>query len=239
MNNQSFTRIEALLGKDATAKIGEVNVILFGIGGVGSWCAEGLIRSGVKKLTIVDYDNICETNINRQLQAIKSNIGKLKVDELKKRLLLINEDAQISAVNKCYNEESQGEFELSNYDYVLDAIDSISSKVLLIQNTLKSSATLFSSMGAALKVEPSKIETSSIWKTQHCPLAKLIRKKMRRLKIKDHFECVWSPEVLKNDTEFADVNYNGSLVHITAMFGFALSGLVIKNIYIRSNKNEV
>ncbi|MDR1707382.1 MAG: tRNA threonylcarbamoyladenosine dehydratase [Prevotella sp.] len=244
-----FKRAELLLGVDLINKIGDVRIILFGVGGVGSWCAESLIRSGVKHLTIVDSDKVCETNINRQLMATTKTIGQRKVDVLKSRLLDISPDAEINTIADVYSEESSGSFELNSYDYIIDAIDSLKHKVHLIQTATRTKAKLFSSMGAALKMDPTRIKTAEFWKVAGCPLAAALRRKMKQGgRPSKKFMCVYSDEVLENkglkyegdeskssellkqENPSVKAQTNGTLVHVTAIFGFTLAGLIIKDI---------
>ncbi|MFT4222775.1 tRNA threonylcarbamoyladenosine dehydratase [Dysgonomonas sp.] len=244
-----FKRAELLLGVDLINKIGDVRIILFGVGGVGSWCAESLIRSGVKHLTIVDSDKVCETNINRQLMATTKTIGQRKVDVLKSRLLDISPDAEINTIADVYSEESSGSFELNSYDYIIDAIDSLKHKVHLIQMATRTKAKLFSSMGAALKMDPTRIKTAEFWKVAGCPLAAALRRKMKQGgRPSKKFMCVYSDEVLENkglkyegdeskssellkqENPSVKAQTNGTLVHVTAIFGFTLAGLIIKDI---------
>ncbi|MFA6293719.1 MAG: ThiF family adenylyltransferase, partial [Victivallales bacterium] len=151
MRYQLFHRTELLLGKDAMKRIQDAKVIIFGVGGVGSWCAEALVRTGVGHLSIVDSDVVCPTNVNRQLQATSHNIGKPKVDELRERLLTINPEADIKAFKVMYDDKTCDQFNLSEYDYVLDAIDTLRSKILLIRLSLEAGVKLYSSMGAGSK----------------------------------------------------------------------------------------
>ncbi|MDU1889861.1 MAG: tRNA threonylcarbamoyladenosine dehydratase [Dysgonomonas sp.] len=244
-----FKRTELLLGSQMMEKIADTRVILFGVGGVGSWCAESLIRSGIKYLTIVDSDRVCETNINRQLMATTKTVGRQKVDVLKERLLEINPDANITAIAQVYSEENSDSFQIGSYDYVVDAIDSLKHKIHLIKTATHTKAKLFSSMGAALKMDPTRIKVAEFWKVQGCPLGAALR---RRMKKEDRpgkkFLCVYSDELLENkglkyefdeskSSEVAKQNNpsikaqtNGTLAHITAIFGFTLAGLVIKDI---------
>ena len=159
-----FQRTELLLGKSFIEKAAEKRVIIFGIGGVGSWCAESLVRSGIRQLTIVDSDRVCVTNVNRQLMATTKTVGQVKTDILRDRLLEINPKAQINAVQKIYSPETSESFELESYDFIIDAIDSLSNKVHLIQTATKTDATFFSSMGAALKMDPTRIKVAEFWK---------------------------------------------------------------------------
>lgn len=253
-------RTELLLGSKLMEKIAESKVIIFGVGGVGSWCAESLIRSGINNLTIVDSDRICITNINRQLMATTETIGEVKVDSLKKRLLEINPKAEITAIQQIYNAETSESFHLESFDYIVDAIDSLESKVHLIRAATKTKAKLFSSMGAALKMDPTKIQVAEFWKVKGCPLGAALRRKMKKgEKPSKKFLCVYSEELLKNNgsnsscgtsnclcpksengpgnTELVNHEWcsskaqiNGTLAHITAIFGFTLAGLIMQNI---------
>ena len=226
-----FKRAELLLGSEAMNKIAAVRVIIFGVGGVGSWCAESLVRSGIHHLTMVDFDHVCVTNINRQLMATTKTVGKAKVDVLKERLLDINPNAEITTFQMMYNSENSDFFQLEKYDYIIDAIDSLEHKTHLIQTATRTSATFFSSMGAALKMNSSKIQVAEFWKVQGCPLARALRSKLKKSGIfpAKKFLCVFSEEVLENKIS-CEERANGSLVHITAIFGFSLAGLVIEDI---------
>ena len=158
-----FRRSELLLGDEAMERIAQKRVIIFGVGGVGSWCAESLIRSGIKQLTVVDSDRVCITNINRQLMATTKTIGQVKVEALKERLLSINPSAEIMALQKIFSQETAEEFDLDSYDYIIDAIDSLKDKALLIlMATQFPSSKFFSSMGAALKMDPTRIKVTEI-----------------------------------------------------------------------------
>ena len=236
-----FNRARRLLGNDNMRSIEETRVILFGVGGVGSWCAESLIRSGVSHLTIVDSDRVSVTNINRQLMANTTTIGMVKVDALKDYLLKINPDAEIEALQKVYTAETADLFDLDSYDYVIDAIDSLQNKMLLIERATASKARFFSSMGAALKLDPTRIKVAEFWKVEGCPLARALRQRFKKSKRfpKKKFLCVYSDELLENKGEdspsnsqwdLAKAQINGSLQHITAIFGLTLAGLVIKDI---------
>lgn len=245
----TFKRTELLIGSEMMAKVAGLRVIIFGVGGVGSWCAESLIRTGVGHLTIVDSDRVCETNINRQLMATTQTVGRLKVEVLKERLLEINPEAGITAIEGVYSEETSASFNIGSYDYVIDAIDSLKHKVHLIRTATRTKAKLFSSMGAALKIDPTRIKVAEFWKVQGCPLAAALRRKMKQgEKPSKKFQCVYSDELLANKGIFFDgdeskssvvakqdnpsvkASINGTLAHITAIFGFTLAGLVIKDV---------
>ena len=230
-----------MLGEDVLARLGEIRVLLFGVGGVGSWCAEGLVRSGVKHLTLVDADVISASNVNRQLMATTRTVGQVKVAALRERLLEIAPDAEITALQKVFSAETAGEFAMEEYDYIVDAIDSFKDKCELILRATRTPAVFFCSMGAALKVDPTQVKVAEFWNVRGCPLGAAIRKKFKQ----NHtwpghkFRCVYDEEVLPNrggagvsETElFCKAQINGSLVHITAIFGMTLSGLVIQDVY--------
>ena len=239
-----FRRAELLLGQEAMERIASKKVIIFGVGGVGSWCAESLIRTGIRHLTIVDSDRVCITNVNRQLMATTKTIGQVKVEALHERLLTINPHAEIVAMPQVFNEETATSFDISSYDYVIDAIDSLKDKALLILTATAAGVKLFSSMGAALKSDPTRIKVKEFWKIEGDPLARALRKRFKRDSSYPtaKFLCVFSDELLQNQgaPDTADANTaeegmwmkaqtNGSIVHITAIFGFTLAGLVVED----------
>lgn len=227
MTPSIFQRAETLLGTNVMQRLSSVHVVLMGVGGVGSWCAEGLIRTGLQHLTIVDCDNVETSNINRQLMATSATIGQSKVEALRKHLLEINPGAEITALHRRYSGEPlEGELKA---DYVIDAIDSLDCKLALImQATSSSDITFFSSMGAAMKTDPTRIKVSEFWKVQGCPLARALRNRIKKSKDfpKKKFQCVFSDE--------EPIGNMGSIVQVTAVFGFTLCSLVINDI-----KNKV
>jgi len=227
-----FRRAELLLGDEAMSRIAEKRVIIFGVGGVGSWCAESLVRSGIRKLTIVDSDRVCITNINRQLMATTKTVGQVKVDALKERLLSINPSAEITALQQIFTAETAESFELDSYDYIIDAIDSLKDKALLILMATNTQAQFFSSMGAALKLDATRIKTAEFWKVQGDPLARALRKRFKRdgQYPKRKFQFLYSYELLENQKDIdPDDKGNGTIAHITAIFGFMLAGLVVQD----------
>lgn len=238
-----FQRTERLLGKDTTLRISQMRVIIFGVGGVGSWCAESLVRTGIHHLTIVDCDQVAESNINRQLMATTQTVGEIKVEALKRRLLEINPNAQINALPTIYSEQTASEFALETYDYIIDAIDSLQCKCHLILHATQMPGKFFSSMGAALKMDPTRIQVAEFWNVKGCPLAKAIRNRFKRNGTypKKKFKCVFSEELLKNKGEDAEEPAgaalfpakasNGSLCHTTGIFGLTLAGLIIQDIW--------
>lgn len=254
-----FNRTELLLGPEAMELFAEARVIIFGVGGVGSWCAEGLVRSGIRHLTLVDSDCVCITNVNRQRMATTRTVGKVKVDVLREQLLEINPKAEIEAIQAIYTDADSERFHLDSYDYIIDAIDSLKDKASLILRATATRATFFSSMGAACKIDPTGVRVAEFWDVRGCPLGAALRKKLRKagtLPAKK-FLCVYDEEVLPNrgkknacGTEHcicpkktegdpslaghewcsAKAQINGTLAHITALFGFTLSGLVISDL---------
>ena len=256
-----FNRARLLLGDEAMERLARVRVIVFGVGGVGSWCAESLVRSGVKHLTIVDSDRVCITNINRQLMATLQTVGQVKVEALKEHLLTINPKAEIEARQQIFCESTAAEFDLGSYDYIIDCIDSLKDKALLIELATRSrGAKLYSSMGAALKLDPTRVRVGEFWTVKGCPLARALRNRFKRSKRfpAKKFVCVYSDELLQNrgaatacgtercmcpkaadgPGDAALLNHewcsskaqiNGSLMHITSMFGVIIGGLVIED----------
>ena len=200
LSSSIFNRTSLLLGDDVMENIYKKRVIIFGLGGVGSWCAESLIRSGIQELVLVDSDRVCITNVNRQLMATPKTVGQVKVEVLKKRLLEINPHAQIIALQDIYEAANTEKFELDTFDYIIDAIDSLENKMQLLYHASKTKATVFSSMGAALKMDPTRIKVAEFWKVSGCPLGRALRDKFKRKKLfpKKKIMCVYSDELLKN-----------------------------------------
>ena len=233
-NDLFFSRTELLIGREAMLRMERARVILFGVGGVGSWCAEGLVRSGVRRLTLVDSDRVSPTNINRQLPATRQTVGRVKVDVLKERLAEINPEAAIDAIAGVYNADTSASFGLEEYDYIIDAIDSLQEKVHLIRTATRlPQATFFSSMGAALKADPQRISVAKFRRVAGCPLAAALRRKLKQGEppARD-FLCVSTWDARK-------ARINGTLAHITAIFGFTLSGLVIQDIIHKTSDSHV
>ena len=230
-----FSRTERLVGTEGLQTLQKARVILFGVGGVGGWCAEALVRSGIGHLTLVDPDSVDETNVNRQLPATSLTVGQPKVEVLKRRLLEINPLADITALQERYTKGAQ--FQLEQYDVIIDAIDSLSDKQSLILEASAQPGAFFSSMGAACKTDPTRIRVAEFFEVRGCPLGAALRKKMRRegtLPAKP-FLCVYDDEMLPNlgpalDPGPGKAIANGMLAHITGIFGFTLAGLAIRHI---------
>ena len=237
-----------LLGEAAMERMRQKKVIIFGIGGVGSWTAEALVRTGFTNLTIVDADNVATSNINRQVPATTLTVGMAKTEAMKQRLLSINPAANITAICTVYNADTAPGFDLGQYDFIVDAIDSLADKTLLIYNATRArGAKFFSSMGAALKIDPTRVKVAEFNKVTGCRLAAALRRKIKKTGQfpARKFRCVYSDELLPNlgtptadevdssgqaPMSFGKVATNGSLCHITAIFGMTLAGLIVKEV---------
>ncbi len=231
MEESYFDRSELLLGPEVMRRLATARVILFGTGGVGSWCAEGLIRTGLRHLTIVDSDTVAPSNVNRQLPATSSTIGQAKTEVLRRRLLDINPDACVTARCERFNAQTVHTFALEEFDYVIDAIDSVADKALLIlRATSARGVILLSSMGAARKIDPQQVRVAEFWQVKGCPLAAALRSRFKRTGEfpARKFKAVFSPEIRRNTREGAGAN--GSLVHITAVWGMTLVSLLIRHL---------
>ena len=245
--NELYQRTQLLVGPERMQRIRDARVILFGVGGVGGWCAEALVRSGIGHLTLVDADVVCPSNLNRQLPATTATLGRPKVDVLRERLLKINPDADITVRQERYSDDNYLSFNLEGYDYILDAIDALSDKASLILRACATLATFFSSMGAALKTDPTKVRVAEFFEVRGCPLGAALRKKLRRagtLPAKP-FLCVYDEEVLSNLGEsssdgsmtYGKASVNGTLAPVVGIFGFTLAGLVLQDIYQKTDSS--
>ncbi|MDR0289778.1 MAG: epoxyqueuosine reductase QueH [Treponema sp.] len=217
-----FQRLALLIGTGTLKKLAQASVLVVGVGGVGSWCAEALVRSGIGRIGIVDFDTVCASNVNRQLQATSRTLGTTKVEVLKQRLLEINPRCEVSAWEKVFSKETAAEFGIETMDYVIDAIDSIEHKLDLIETAYTAGVKLFSSMGMARKLDPTRIKTADIWETQACPLARLVRQGLRKRGFTGNFTAIYSDELLGEN--------KGSVVTVTASAGMVLASLVLRNI---------
>lgn len=215
-----------------------MKVIQFGVGGVGSWCAEALIRGGVEELTIVDFDIVSESNINRQLMATTKTVGLVKVDVLKERLLEINPDADIVALRMRYDDTTASSFCFDDYDYVIDAIDSLKDKAHLIYNVCASRAQLVSSMGAAGKIDPLQVKVAEFWKVKTCPLARALRQRFKKSGLfpEKKFMAVYSEELTRDERrETSDDSITPTRltlqphIQVTATFGMNIAALVLNS----------
>ena len=193
MENNIYSRTESLIGKDSLNILKNSKVIVFGIGGVGSFTVESLCRCGIGEISLVDFDTIDITNINRQIHAMSNNIGKYKVDEMKKRIELINPDIKVNIFTKKLDKNNVENFNLKYYDYVVDAIDIITSKIYLIKCCYENNINVISAMGAGNKLDPTRFKVVDIYKTSGCPLARVMRRELKKLGIKK-LKCVCSDE---------------------------------------------
>ena len=193
MLNQ-FSRTELLLGKDGIEKLASSRVAIFGIGGVGGYTVEALARSGVGTFDLIDDDKICITNINRQIYALRSTVGKYKVDVAKDRILDINPNAVVNTYKTFYTPETADEFDFSQYDYVVDAIDTVVGKLKIVEKAKEAKVPVISSMGAGNKMNPALFEVTDIFKTSVCPLAKVMRQELKKRKIRK-LKVVYSKEI--------------------------------------------
>ena len=231
------------MGSDYMERIGGVRVIVFGVGGVGSWCVEALVRSGVRRITLVDSDRVCASNVNRQLMATSKTVGMLKVEVLKQRLLEINPAVEVEALPLVYQKETAVQFHLEQYDYIVDAIDSLKDKVSLILQATQlmrehRHVVFFSSMGAALRTNPLAVGSAEFWEVQGDPLARMLRKREYPA---HKFLCVYSTELPRENRgepvapesvggPAAKARINGTMAPVTMAFGVSLAGLVVNDV---------
>ncbi len=230
MHNQ-FIRTEMLLGKAAMERLSKSKVAVFGVGGVGSFCVEALARSGVYQLDIFDGDTVALSNLNRQLIATRNTLGRPKVDVMKERILEINPDAVVNAYNLFYTADT--EIELTQYSYIVDCIDTVTSKLTLIEKAFKADVPIICSMGAGNKLDPTAFEVADISKTSVCPLAKVIRKELKERGITS-IKVVYSKEMPLKPGECAEQSSKrqtpGSVAFVPSVVGMILAGEVIKEI---------
>ena len=231
--NPSFQRLSLLTGAEAAEALSRSRVLVFGVGGVGSWAAEALVRSGIGTISLIDSDQVEITNINRQIQATSLSVGQKKAAALASRLKEINPEANITAIHRFFSckelgiKETAESFGIVGADYIIDAIDSLESKLDLIEAAAACGVTLFSSMGMARKLNPTLLRTADIWETSSCPLARLVRQGLRKRGFNGNFKVVYSDEQLPHNTE------KGSAVFVTASAGMILASLVVQDILNR------
>lgn len=230
MEHSQFLRSEMILGKNSTKNLSQKKVILFGLGGVGSYTAEALARAGIGNITIVDNDTVSTTNINRQLCALHSTVNKPKVDVVKERILDINPNCSVTALQKFYLPENSNEFKLEQYDYIADAIDTVSAKIDLAKKSQELGIPIIACMGTGNKLDPSLFRISDIFKTSGCPLCRVMRTELRKRGIKK-LNVVWSPE---EPIKPADTNEQtgkrqtpGSLPFVPGAAGLMMAGKII------------
>lgn len=229
-------RTELLLGEDKLATLRNANVLVVGVGGVGAYAAEMIVRSGVGRMTIADADKVSASNINRQLVALHSTIGREKCDILAERLKDINPELELNIVNRFIkDDETDALLDSDKFDYVVDAIDTLSPKLALIKGALDRGIPLVSSMGAGAKTDPTLMEIKDISKTHHCPLAHMLRKRLHKIGIKRGFWAVFSPEPVREGAMILCEEQNkksnvGTISYIPALFGIGCASVVIRDL---------
>jgi len=244
-----FSRTELLIGSEALKKLAQSKVAVFGIGGVGTFVVEGLVRSGVGKFVLVDDDSICLTNINRQLHATSKTVGKPKVEVMRDRILEINPQAEVEVYKEFYLPDTAEKLIKDDYDYIIDAIDTVTGKLSLVTKAKEKNIPIISSMGAGNKLDPTKLEVTDISKTSICPLAKVMRKELRKKGIKS-LKVVYSKEtpIKSKETEESSCTHGcicpagttrkctsrrqvpGSIAFVPSVAGLLIAGEVVKDI---------
>lgn len=233
-----FSRTELLLGREGMERLARAHVAVFGLGGVGGYTAEALVRSGVGTLDLVDSDRISLTNLNRQILATHRTLGQYKADAARERALEINPDAVINARKVFYGPDTAGEFDFSQYDYVVDAIDTVTGKLALIQQALEAGTSVISCMGAGNKLDPTAFRVADIYETSVCPLARVMRKELKRRGVK-RLKVVYSREpprgpegTLYQESLEGEVRRQvpGSAAFVPAAAGLILAGEVVRDL---------
>ncbi|MBR2043945.1 MAG: tRNA threonylcarbamoyladenosine dehydratase [Clostridia bacterium] len=221
---EEFSRTERIIGEKAAKRLDDCRVAVFGVGGVGGHAAEAIVRAGVGGIDLIDFDTISLSNINRQLAALHSTVGQKKVEVLKQRFLDINPNLAVNTFPVFYGADTENEFDLAAYDYIVDAIDSVNAKLLLIENATKSGVPIISSMGAGNKLNPTDFKVADIYKTSVCPLAKVVRTELKKRGIKK-LKCVYSEEI-----PLIKATPPGSVSFVPSAVGLIIAGEVIKDL---------
>ena len=225
--DERFQRLKILIGEEKFFKLSSSTVAIFGIGGVGSFTAEALARSGIGHLILIDKDNIDTTNINRQIHALTSSVGKSKVEVMRERILEINPAAKVDTIQKFYLPgENAADFFICDYDYVVDAIDTITAKINLVIECSRRKINLISSMGAGNKLNPAQFKVADIFQTSVDPVAKVMRKKLKELGIKN-LKVVYSEEVPK---KLSQEKIIGSTAFVPSVVGLIIASEVVKDL---------
>ncbi len=228
--DERFTRTSLIIGEDSIDKLSQSRVAVFGIGGVGGFVCEALARSGVEKLTLIDGDKVAKSNINRQIIALQSTIGKYKAEVMKNRILDINPNADVNCINDYFSVEAADVIDFNQFNYIVDAVDDVKAKVALAMISDKNSVPLISAMGAGNKTDPTKFEVSDIFKTSVCPLARIMRHELKKAGIKK-LKVVYSKEVPKNPPHRIEGEKTvGSLAFVPSVMGLIIAGEIIKDL---------
>ncbi|MDD6345542.1 MAG: tRNA threonylcarbamoyladenosine dehydratase [Oscillospiraceae bacterium] len=233
MLNQ-FSRTELMLGSNAMKKLSESRVAVFGIGGVGGYVVEALVRSGIGSVDLIDNDTVSITNINRQIYALLDTVGQYKTDVAEKRIMQINPECHVRKYQTFYTPETSGEFDFSQYDYIVDAIDTVSGKIELAVKAQESGTPIISSMGAGNKLDPTMFEVSDIYKTSVCPLARVMRYELKKRGVK-RLKTVYSKEIpfipdTENYEEKCKKRIPASNAFVPSVAGLIIAGEVIKDL---------
>lgn len=229
-------RTELLLGEEKLQRLRQAHVLVVGLGGVGAYAAEMIARAGVGRMTIADADAVSVSNINRQLVALHSTVGRQKAEVLADRLRDINPQIELEVVNRYIrDEETYALLDAAPYDYIVDAIDTLSPKLALIAAALERRLPLVSSMGAGAKTDPTQLEIADISKTHHCPLAHMLRKRLHKLGIRKGFRAVFSPEPMREGAMILCEEQNkksnvGTISYIPALFGIGCASVVVRDL---------
>ncbi len=236
---EEFTRTARIYGEDAISRLTGSHVAVFGVGGVGGFACEGLARSGVGKIDIFDKDTVSLSNINRQIIALHSTVGMSKVDVMKERILDINPDCTVNTYNVFYLPENADEFDLSKYDYIVDAVDTVTAKLEIISRAESLNVPIISAMGAGNKTAPTQFKVADIYKTEVCPLARVMRRELKKRGIKKLKVVFSTEEPAKNVVEGANEPHSpGSLPFVPSVMGLIIAGEVIKDIISKEDKNN-
>ncbi len=236
MTTEWQSRTEIVLGEEGLKRLRESRVLVVGLGGVGSWAAEMICRAGIGSMTIADGDTVHPTNRNRQLPALISTEGLPKAEVMGQRLIDINPDIRLTVINEYLKDERMIEVLENGYDYVVDAIDTLSPKIFLIYHSLRNKFPVVSSMGAGGKFDPMRISISDISETTNCSLARILRKRLHRLGIRDGFTAVYSSEmvdkskIIPTPGELNKASIVGTISYMPAAFGIACASVVIRNL---------
>ena len=244
-----FSRTEMILGKDAMDRLSEASVAIFGIGGVGGAAAEALARTGVGSFALCDDDTVCLTNINRQVFATHKTVGRAKVDVMAERIMEINPSAQVSGIHCFYGKDTAPDVDLSKYDYILDAVDTVTAKLLLVEGAYRVGVPIISCMGTGNKLDPTQLEVTDIYKTSVCPLARVMRRELKARRIKSlkvvyskeepltpsdderfscKHNCICSPESSKHCEKRRAIP--GSVAFVPPVAGIIMAGEIVRDL---------
>lgn len=222
--SEQFSRTELLLGSESMGRLANARVAVFGIGGVGGYVVEALVRSGIGAVDLIDSDTVCESNLNRQIIATRDTLGKQKVEAMKERIMQINPECKVTAHCCFYLPETADEFDFTQYDYVVDAVDTVTAKIELVMRAKECNVPIISSMGAGNKLNPADFEVADIYKTSVCPLAKVMRRELKKRGVKKLKVVYSKEEPIKKCTP------PGSTAFVPSVVGLIIASEVVKDI---------